>query len=81
MRDIDDRDNIDDLDNIGDFDNIDDLGENDVEQRDQLTFISASFTAAAPNPYLGDNCGEINCELGKKKCEKDGVSLLLNSQS
>ena len=63
LRDIGDLDNIDDLDNIGDLDDNDDLGENDVEQRDQLTFISASFTAAALNPYLSDHCGDIELIL------------------
>ena len=56
---IDDLDNVGDLDNIGHLDNIDDLSENNMKQRDQLTFISASFTAAAPNPHLGDHCGDI----------------------
>ena len=60
---IDNLDNIDDLDNIGDLDDNDDLGENDVEQRNQLTFISASFTAAALNPYLSDHCGDIELIL------------------
>ena len=30
-----------------------------MKQRDQLTFISASFIAASPNPHLDDYYGDI----------------------